>query len=263
MTHETPMLRFVQLSDTHLHADPAYTGKRTWSSRHWVNRMIDDINTLPFPIDFVLLTGDVGHDPGGAQDYLPAREVLSRLNAPLHFMAGNHDHPKWLWDVLKQQTPPRFYYTFEQNGVQILCLNSHVHHGHHGMLGDEQLAWVRYYCTAETDMPLIVALHHHPIALGGAAIDSIRLHDGPALHETLKLARHRLRCVLYGHIHETTVTIRDGITYISALSGWFQTRTWQGQTDFGRDVIDVPGYNVVTLMADGTTMVRAYRVAVP
>ena len=55
------------------------------------------------------------------------------------------------------------------------------------------------------------------------------------------------------------VTVRDGISYYSVLSGWFQTRTWHNQQDAMNAPLYNPGFNVVTLTARDT-FVRYYRV---
>jgi len=68
--------------------------------------------------------------------------------------------------------------------------------------------------------------------------------------------------VLFGHIHESVTIIRDGITYASTQSTWFQSRSWHGQQEFGDDVIHTPGFNVVTLLSSGETFIRAYRAPV-
>ncbi len=85
------------------------------------------------------------------------------------------------------------------------------------------------------------------------------LTNGLDLHGILLKAKQRLRGVFYGHIHETIVTTRDGITYYSVQSGWFQTRTWYGQANPARDLTQYPGFNLVTL-TDRDTFVRPLRV---
>ena len=54
--------------------------------------------------------------------------------------------------------------------------------------------------SAET-FPLVVALHHPPIAIGDAGMDAIRLLDQDCLEQLLRPHR-ALRAVLFGHIHQ-------------------------------------------------------------
>ena len=102
-------------------------------------------------------------------------------------------------------------------------------------------------------------MHHHVLPMGAPWSDTIVLTNGPELHSTLLSARHRLRGVFYGHIHENMVTVRDGISYYSVRSGWFQSRTWYGQSKPLLEPLYFPGFNLVTL-TEQDTFVRQYRV---
>lgn len=257
-----PILRFAHISDTHLHENPQFQGKRAWTSRGTTAAVIESINSYPSPLDFVLHTGDVGNDPLRKEHYLKLRGILAGFKPPLYVLPGNHDHRVWLREIFYPHRP-NSYYTFEQNGVQLVCLDTTVAYQHHGLIEAEQLTWLDEICRSSTPQPLVVALHHHPFPLGAAAIDSIRLVNGEALHQILVKARHRLRLVLFGHIHERVMMVRDGITYASTLSTWYQSRTWHGQGEFFKADVHQPGYTVVTLTEDGGVTMQAIGVQFP
>jgi 3',5'-cyclic AMP phosphodiesterase CpdA len=254
-------LTFVHLSDTHLHADPTFKGRRQWSARPTAEAVIRSINAQPYPIDFVLHTGDVGNDPLRREHYDVLREDVFRLlRPPLKVIAGNHDHRVWLREAFHPEHA-HGYYTFEANGAQIVCLDTAVPYQPYGEIDAEQMAWLTGLCEAETDQPLVVALHHHPLPLGAEAMDSLMLRDGDALHRVLVRARHRLKCVLFGHIHEQVTQLKDGVLYASTLSTWYQSRTWHGQSgDFVKAEVHTPGYTVVSLLPDGSLTMRVVRV---
>jgi Icc protein len=257
------LLTFVHISDTHIHADPAYTGEFvTFTSRPAVAALVEQINTLPFHVDFVLHTGDIMTDPERAEDYWVARDLLSPITVPMYFLPGNHDRPDAMQRVLLQTdhlaVTTKMDYQFDVNGVQIVCLDTHQPDSAAGHLSEAQLAWLDAICAALDDRPMVVALHHHALPLLSPWLDSIALANGEDLHRVLVQARGRLRGVFYGHIHENIATTRDGITYYSVLSSWFQTRTWPGQVEPFNDPIHDPGFNVVTLTARDT-FVRFYR----
>ena len=88
------------------------------------------------------------------------------------------------------------------------------------------------------------------------------LENGIELHQRLLDVRHRLRGVFYGHIHESMVTVRDGISYYSVPSGWFQTQTWPDQEEPTGDPNSQPGFNLVTL-TETDTFIRQYRLLIP
>ena len=255
------LLTFIHISDTHIHTDPDFTGAWVdFSSRRPVQAMIESINSLPFHIDFILHTGDVMTKPQQPEDYVVAREILGQLKHPIYYVPGNNDDPQWLQSVLLEQEPnPHLDYTFEHNGVQFICLDSHDPNSRGGKLEPEQLAWLDDLCSVEDDRPLVIAIHHHVLLTGSHQLDSGMLRQGDALHQTLLKVKHRLRGVFYGHIHEQIITTRDGITYYSVLSGWLQGRTWYNQEQFILDLNHDPGYHVVTL-TEQDTFVRQYRV---
>jgi len=255
---------FIHISDSHLASDPAWSGPLTdILPRPGAEALVEEINALPFPVDFVLHTGDVFSDPLREADYRQAVALYRRLRMPVYFLPGNHDRSDWLQRVLLGREPPARHadQEFELHGVQFLLLDSSVAGAdeHHGCLEPEQLACLERRCAAEDARPLVVALHHHPLPMAVPWLDGIALRDGEALHRILLLARRRLRCVLYGHIHESLLTLRDGIAYQSVRSSWFQTRTWYGQRDPLREPLHLPGYNLVTL-TECDTFVRHCRV---
>jgi Icc protein len=264
---QPPLLTFVHLSDTHIHADPTYTDDFYHvSSRPIVEAVIDSVNALPFPVDFILHTGDVMNDPDQSEYYQIATSIFSRLRFPTYYLPGNHDRAEGMRQVLmpNQAFPSSsyLYYELEVNGVQILMLDSHITGSAVGVITDDQLKWLDERLSQRDERPLVVAVHHHPILLGAPWLDEIPLANGVQLHQLLLKAKDRLRGVFYGHIHEDTSTIRDGISYHSTFSSWFQVRTWHGQTDPFNDPVQSYGFNVVTL-TEKDMIVRRYHVSFP
>ena len=257
-------LTFVHISDSHLASDPAWSGPHTdilpWPG---AEALVREINALPCAIDFVLHSGDVVHDPQQEAEYEQAIALYNQLRAPVYFLPGNHDRSDWLQRVLLGRAEPARHadQEFERNGAQFLLLDSSVSGAdeHYGQLAPEQLAWLEQRCAAPDARPLVVALHHHPLPLDVHWLDGIVLREGEALHRALLPVRERLRGVFYGHIHESLLTLRDGIPYHSVRSSWFQTRTWHGQREPLREPLYLPGYNLVTL-TERDTFVRHCRV---
>jgi Icc protein len=260
------LLTFVHISDTHVHSDPKFTGRHVdFTSRNGVNRLVDAINALPFAFDFVLHTGDIMTDPTEEREYMVARYMIGSINAPVYYLSGNHDKPRFIQSVMmgreSSEVTPHLDYAFEHNGVQVICLDSSVdeHDTHIGRLEESQLAWLDSQIDPADTRPLVIGIHHHPLPLLAPWLDNIVLENGLELHKRLVPIRDRVRGVFYGHIHENICTVRDGIPYYSVLSGWFQTRTYYGQTAPASDPMIEPGFNVVTITAEDT-FVRRYRV---
>ncbi|MCE2488872.1 MAG: metallophosphoesterase [Anaerolineae bacterium] len=256
-------LTFVHLSDSHLMADPDGQGWQPGPTFAATEALVRALESLPAPFAFLLHTGDVVHDPESEESYRQTLALYRRLNVPLYFLPGNHDRGVWLQRVLSGREDPGHHadQEFECSGVQFLLLDSSVPtaEGGHGYLAPEQLAWLEQRCAAPDVRPLVVALHHNPLSLAVSWPEDLILRNGEALHEILLLARHRLRCVLYGHIHESLLTLRDGIPYHSVRGSCFQLRTWFGQAALAPEPLQWPGYNLVTL-TQRDTFIRHCRV---
>jgi len=255
-----PALTFIHLSDTHLYANPHPSLPPAPNPVKNAEAVIKHINAQSFPIDFVLHTGDVGDDLTDIEQYRQCQTVLQGLKSPLYAIPGNHDQRDWLREVFYPQSPTP-YYQFERQGVQIVCLDTSVPKQPHGDIDAAQLAWLDEICAAPHEKPLVVALHHHLFPIGSPLMDDMTVKNGEAVHQILLKARARLKCVLFGHLHERLTLIRDGVTYTTAPSTWFQLKTWHGQTGtFVMDKEALPGYNVVTLTPDGLVTLRAVSV---
>jgi Icc protein len=273
------LLQFVQLSDTHLLMPGVkpYFGDITADLDLYARQIlalpyhpieateaaIREINALPFQIDFVLHTGDIGNDLKKPEEYTFLRDLFARLKYPIYYLPGNHDDVKLVQSGLQgRDSAMPFEYEFERNGVQIACLDSNgTNPPHSGWLDESQLEWLETICMAEDDRPLIVALHHHPIPIDVPWLDELALLNGDAMHKILLKARHRLRGVFYGHIHHAVDVVRDGIVYSAARSAYSQFIGWPGYQVASLEEGAQCGFNVVTI-SENQTYVRRHNYTV-
>lgn len=257
-----PLLTFVHMSDTHIGIDPEYGKQHTaYSTQISTTALVKQINALPFKVDFVLHTGDVAYDPD-ASAYYTARDILSELKYPIYYLAGNHDHATELQGILLNQKESRkpYYYEFEVNGVQMVCLDSNgPAEVPRGNIVPEQLEWLDGLCSAQDNRPMVVAVHHHLLPVGAQWWDEyMRVTNGEAVHDVLRKAQPRLRGVFFGHVHQSITMYKDGVLYNSALSSWTQFRMWPGLSDTVPDENAEPGFSVVTISRD-QTFIRRWR----
>ncbi len=152
--------------------------------------------------DQLLISGDLCQDEswGG---YVRLAELLAASPLadlpPPWLLSGNHDHGLRLRAALGRRAviaPAEILC----GGWQVLLLDSQLPGRLEGQLGAYQWAWLERALQA-SDRPLLVALHHPPVAIGDPMLDGIALGDGPALLERLR-ASGRLRGVLFGHVHQ-------------------------------------------------------------
>lgn len=236
------LLRFAHISDTHFAPEGHHHNFEAYSpevmavireagdlmgQREMVPSLIASqalvtaLNELSEPVDFVLHTGDVNTDPLGPEHYHVARDVMKELAYPVYYLPGNHDHVADLQTVLLgvETAAVPYDYSFEMNGVQVVCIDSAtngVNHG--GSLSDEQLDWLQAETNPDDPRPLVVAVHHPPVKFGHRLLDFFGMSNGEAIHEILKRAVPRLCGVFFGHIHMDFEVYRDGVLYSSVVS---------------------------------------------
>lgn len=272
MPDTVPALRFVHISDTHINPDLFYNKDYArYTPLPGARALVDAINALPFRPDFVLHTGDIAYDPV-PEAYQTAKAVLSRLQVPVYYLAGNHDDSRSIQTVLMDRSTaelqPYLYYEFEANGVQIVCLDSNGPHtpaNPSGSVTHEQMQWLEQICTARDRRPLIVAVHHNVIPVGVPWLDDwMRMENGEAFHKLMRKAGKRLRGVFFGHIHQQVTTMRDGVLYVASASSWchFNGYPIAEDTRPTADFNTPPGFSVVTVAAD-QTFVRRYNLSMP
>ena len=192
-------MRILQLSDPHLVAADQGLVRGRLALAHVEQALRVGCAMDP---DLVLVTGDLCQDEswGG---YVRLRTALTNhVRCKVALVPGNHDHPLLLDAVLGRAcvTGPA---DFVVRGVRLVLLNSHKVSSAAGQLGLAQLQWLerRLQHSERRDLPLVVALHHPPIAIGDDGMDAIRLLDQDSLEAVLR-PHLALRAVLFGHIHQ-------------------------------------------------------------
>ena len=89
----------------------------------------------------------------------------------------------------------------------------------------------------------------------------MRMENGEDFHRALLPARDRLRGVFFGHVHQNTDTLRDGILYVSTTSSWTQIFNYPGQIETENERAALPGFSVVTITRE-QTYIRRHRYVV-
>lgn len=185
------MTRIVHLSDLHFGFHRA----------ELVGSLLDRINRAG--ADLVVLTGDITHRGRRAQ-YDAAAAFLSRIQAPLMVVPGNHDVPlynlpvRWLapWHGFRRIVGPDLTPTWQPGNVRVLGLNSVDPFAvQRGVVREKEIGRV----TASLD-PLatnIVALHH-PLEHLAQVDKELTRHAPQAL---ARLEHAGAQIVLSGHLH--------------------------------------------------------------
>ncbi len=228
-------------------------------------RLVDTINNLPLLPDFVIHTGDVVADPHPAS-YALAAETFAELRMPIYYVSGNHDAAQDIKRCLPMgprqdltADPDLLSYVFERKGYRFLVLDARGPHeiDPQGRLSEAQMAIVRHEAQS-AGPPLIIFIHYPALPMSSPWMDrNMLIVNGDELHNALLPARARLRAVFNGHVHHSMQTIRDGIVYIAAGSGFSQFTAWPDDEIVGYDAHALPAFNAVQLLA-GQTVVHQY-----
>lgn len=160
--------------------------------------------------DRLILLGDLTHRGSPAQ-YDRLKSLLAEVPWPITILPGNHDRRAPLRaafpaaPVTSEGHLQSVLDTPRHRLITLDTLDEAAADKHSGHLCDARLAWLD--AALETDRPMVVFAHHHPVPAGFDGIDGIALRNGPALLSRLGAARARL--LICGHIHRSITLTGD------------------------------------------------------
>nr|MCU0235318.1 metallophosphoesterase [Thermoanaerobaculales bacterium] len=202
------MIRLLQLTDTHLMADPAASlrGVRTQPS---LEACLALARRRHLPADLIAVTGDLVQDEPAAYGSLEL--LLDDLGAPVLLVPGNHDVPDEL--VRRLSHPP-----FQVGGVwlvgrwAIVMLDTWFAGSNdgEGQLGADELARLDATLQAHREQHALVCLHHPPVSMEAPGLDALGLLDAEPFLAILD--RHpQVRGVAWGHAHQSLDLFRGAV----------------------------------------------------
>jgi 3',5'-cyclic-AMP phosphodiesterase len=242
MSPDSTPVRLLQITDTHLYADP---DKNLYdvNTRTSLQRVLAAAR-LQIKPDLVLTTGDLVHDetPAGYQTLV---SMLRTLEAPVAAIAGNHDALGSLHGIAGNN--------FSIGGQrklgnwQLVLLNTLVPGETHGHLEAGELRFLETALTQAPGAHVLIAMHHQPVPIGCTWLDRIGLDNAGEFFEVLD--RHQnVRAVLWGHVHQAFESQRRGVRLMATPSTCAQFRP--DSAEFGLDTRP-PGMRWLTLLPDG------------
>jgi 3',5'-cyclic-AMP phosphodiesterase len=248
------MLRFIHISDTHIHSNLEFTNYGHKPRTNLI-KLLSILNDLPFDYDFVLHTGDVIEDRCEIS-YVETKKIFDNFKRkPVYFVVGNHDHCTFLQKTLLGINEPKdkYYYAFMQNGVQVVVLDSKGVLDPMGQIENDQLDWFSQYC-GKDGPPLVIAMHHPAIPFGSTWLETpnprgaTMLLDQPERFlELVNRAKHRIKGIFLGHVHRAFQIVHEGVLFSSAPSAFGQLKTWPDLVKAQPAPEEAPGYCVVTV----------------
>lgn len=209
----TKPLRLVHFTDPHLFGDPdgRLRGVETLAT---LKRCVGHARRHHFPVDALLLTGDLVQDDAHGYGHLPG--VFEGLRVPVHTLAGNHDTPREM--QLRLASRPFDLSPIVRYRDWVVFMLDTVVPGHeHGHFDEETLDFLDEGLSRHADAHALICMHHQPVPTGSAWLDEIGSDNPAALFEVLD--RHdNLRALLWGHVHQAHDTMREGVALMSTPS---------------------------------------------
>jgi 3',5'-cyclic AMP phosphodiesterase CpdA len=219
----TGSFSFVQISDSHIGFDKAANKNVVGTLEQCVAR----INALPQRPSFVIHTGDHVH-LSTPQEFDTAKQILGTIKTDrvLH-VPGEHDvfvdHGRRYHQFFGEGSRGTGYYSFDVGGVHFLALanvqaseaESTATGNGLGLLGAEQLAFIKKDLAAQSsDTPIVIFGHVPLLAVytrwGWATADSVQV--------LAELRRFGSVTALNGHIHQLISKTEANIVMHTAAS---------------------------------------------
>ncbi|WP_263261263.1 3',5'-cyclic-AMP phosphodiesterase [Pseudomonas sp. RIT-PI-S] len=241
-TRESSVL-LLQLTDSHLfaEADGTLLGMNTADSlRQVVERVMAEQPT----VDLMIATGDLSQD-GTLASYERFREMTACIDAPHHWMAGNHDEAAVMAEHYGGSELMR--QVVDIGNWRITMLDSSVSGSVPGWLAEDQLQTLEASLQGAPDRHHLVCLHHHPVSIDCKWMEPIGLRNAEAFLAVID-RYPQVRAVLWGHIHQQLERERNGVRLLASPSTCVQFKPLS--EDFSLDRI-APGYRWLRLNPNG------------
>jgi len=234
-------LVLIQITDLHIFTNKNEEFAGVNSSRS-LQAVLSLIKRDFSDFDVMLATGDLVQDPEQAA-YKNMLKLLSVIDQPIYYLPGNHDDPELMEEILGDH----FVKNLSLNNWEIIFLNSYKPGTHSGYLKQEALISHDERLKNIKDSNILICLHHHPVSIESAWMDSIMLENPEDLFRILD-KYDNVKGMIWGHIHQEFSQIRNNMLLMGSPSTCAQFLPHAKQ--FATDSLQ-PGYRWLKLMKDG------------
>ncbi|MGB6985852.1 MAG: metallophosphoesterase [Candidatus Aquilonibacter sp.] len=210
-----PATQFVQISDSHIgfhqpaNPDVGATLKAS----------VDAINAMPVQPKFVVHTGDITH-LSTQQQFDDARAILSQLRAPLIALPGEHDvlgndFKPYKSNFGIKDAESGGWASWDDNGVHYVVLLNVFNFEKMGLMGNDQLAWLKKDLQSQYQSTPIVVFTHVPLY---ALFPQWGWTTEDGANALAMLSGFDHVTVLNGHIHQIVTHVEGNIHFASATA---------------------------------------------
>ena len=236
-------MKIIQLTDLHLRDD----GQLSFNVAD-TPKMLDDcvkhLQSLKWKPEAIVITGDLA-DGGDLGAYKLLKKFLSRLDAPIYLIPGNHDKRDRILSVLPEYCPaepamaPYLCYTVENMPMRMVFADGSRPGSHSGHLDEPVAAWLETTLAQAPEKMTLLFTHHPPFLTGFGLMDEPYENKERFAGILAKYPNVRLCC---GHMHRSIVTNWAGCVALTAPAVAMQIEmdlTPEGGDEFR---METPGY---------------------
>ncbi|MDA0687387.1 MAG: 3',5'-cyclic-AMP phosphodiesterase [Proteobacteria bacterium] len=249
-------IQLVQITDTHLYGDADGTLLKMNTHDSFAH-VLDIVREHEDSIDLILATGDIAQD-ASAKAYEHFQKEIKILDAPFRWIPGNHDSAQVMAEVAKGSAVCEK--VIQINNWMIFMLDTSIEGQVHGRLAPAELEFLEENLAAAEQEDsvdhILVCLHHNPIKGNSGWMKDIGLHNKERFWEILSKSE-KLKCVVYGHVHQELDFEHNGIRCLCTPSTCIQFKP--NVVNFALDPVN-PGYRTLQLHEDGSIDTKVYRV---
>jgi Icc protein len=213
-------LTFAQISDSHI----GFNKDANKDVIGTLQKAIAKINALPTPPDFILHTGDLSH-LSEAEEFDALEQNLKDLKTgQIFYVPGEHDvisdNGAMYRERFGRNSLGAGWYSFDKKGVHFIGLVNvvNIREGGLGILGPDQLEWLKKDLASLSSSTPIVVFAHIPL---WAVYPQWGWGTDDAEQALGLLRRFGSVTVLNGHIHQTVRKVEGNITFHTAMSTAF------------------------------------------
>ena len=261
---ESTVKTVIQLSDSHLPAreDSLLRGVDVHAGLRSVLMEIDRAGRAP---ELIIHTGDLiqTEAPGdpverrrlAREAYAGVKRALGTARRVVHCVPGNHDAREVMAGALADGS-----LSMEKRilvgGWQVLMLDSSLLDAPGGHLADQELELLEAALASDRRHAL-VCMHHAPVSIGSAWLDTMILDNAKELFEVVERSSN-VRGIVFGHIHQEFESRRGRVALLGAPS-----TGWQFVPGTAVPTLDPigPGFRSFELRPDGSFSTRVHRCA--
>ncbi|PKR54886.1 phosphodiesterase [Thalassospira marina] len=244
-------MKIIHLSDCHF-IDPTPKGAAATSKahpQHTLQNVIADINKWQSDAELCIISGDLTHD-GTALQYGLFASTINALPMPVHVIPGNHDARAALLAGLPATGCDEngfINYAFTHKGIRFVFLDTLIEGEDAGVLCEKRLAWLTRELATSQNLPVLIFMHHPPVAVGLPFMDSINLQNAAEFGDVISM-HGNVKHIFFGHLHRPCHGIWRNIPWTCGPSSYTgQPLAMQPGTGLPDKAWLEPGYGIALI----------------